>query len=55
MQTQLRTAPGGVLGFDYTALAAVFDIRQTPPERRSDIFNDFRDFERATLKAIRTA
>lgn len=55
MQTQMRTGPGGVLGFDYTALVAVFDIRQTPPDRRSDIFNDFRDFERATLKAIRNS
>jgi len=53
MATQWRTGPGGVVGLDYSALPAVFDLLDVPRLERAEVFDGFRLMEDAALGEIR--
>lgn len=53
MATQWRVGPGGVIGLDYAALPAVFDLLDVAREDRADAFAGVRVMEDAALGEMR--
>jgi len=53
METQWRVGFAGATGLDYTALPAVLDLMDMPPNERRDLFDDLRVLEGRALDLMR--